>query len=419
METIVENKRVGIKDLFLNKFYIILLTANFISRFGDSVDAIAYSWMVYILTGSKLLMGTLFAVNCIPNIIFGFISGVFVDNYSKKKIIVLGELSRGIIVCFTALLFLTNRLLPWHLFVITFVNSTIETFSNPARTSILPLLLPEKLFLAADSFSGSIISIAELIGMGVTGFFIATIGISGAILIDGATFFISCIIITFIKVNGDTTSVKNLTIGDYVEGLKSGFTFLRKETIILLTILLAAFTNFCFTPFIVLKPAYVNDILGSGPEALGVIGIVTTIGIIIGGLVVGQFGSRFKKSQLIIIGLFGIGITYALFSMPGSINARGISPVVMASIISFIFSFFIPVTFSPINAYIMQKTPQQFLGRVSSLMGIITLSSVPVASSLSGIITEYISIPVAFLILGTLIVIISFSLIFNKEFCNS
>lgn len=419
MEPAIENKRVGIKDLFTYKSYIALLIANFISRFGDSVDAIAYSWMVYILTGSKLLMGTLFAVNCIPNIIFGFISGVFVDNYSKKKIIVLSDLSRGLFVSFTALLFLTHRLLPWHLFVITFINSTIETFSNPARTSILPLLLPKELFLPADSFSGSIISIAELIGMGAAGIIIAIMGISGAIFIDGVTFFISSLIITFIKVRGDVTSPVKLTKIKYIEGFKSGIAFLKKETLILITVLLAAFTNFCFTPFIVLKPAYVNDILKSGPEVLGILGVVTTIGIIIGGLVVGQFGTRFKNSQLIIFGLFSIGITYALFSIPGSIKILGVSPVVMAFIISFIFSFFIPVTFSPINAYIMQKTPQQFLGRVSSLMGIITLSSVPIASSLSGIITEYIPIPVVFIILGTLITITAFLLIFNKEFCNT
>jgi DHA3 family macrolide efflux protein-like MFS transporter len=194
---------------------------------------------------------------------------------------------------------------------------------------------------------------------------------------------------------------------------------LRKEALILTTILLAAFTNFCFTPFTVLKPAYVNDILGSGPEVLGILGVVTTVGIIVGGLVVGQFGSLFKKSQLIIIGLFSIGIAYALFSIPGTINILGISPVAIAAIISFIFSFFIPVTFSPINAYILQNTPQQFLGRISSLMSIITLSSVPIASSLSGIITEYVSMPIVFIVLGTLIVVTALSLIFNKEFCNS
>jgi DHA3 family macrolide efflux protein-like MFS transporter len=255
--------------------------------------------------------------------------------------------------------------------------------------------------------------------MGAAGLIIAVTGISGAIFVDGATFFISCLIIAFIKIKGDTTSTGKLTIANYLEGLKSGFSFLRRETIILTTVILAAFANFCFTPFIVLKPAYVNDILGSGPEVLGILGVVTTIGIIIGGLVVGQFGTRFKNSQLIIFGLFSIGIVYALFSIPGSIKALGISPVVMAAIISFIFSFFIPVTFSPINAYILQNTPQQFLGRVSSFMGIITLSSVPVASWLSGIITEYIPITMLFIILGTLIVITAFSLIFNKEFCNS
>ncbi|QCX33252.1 MFS transporter [Caloramator sp. E03] len=73
----IERNNVGIKDLLQYKSFMIKLIAYSISRFGDSIDAIAYAWMVYELTGSKLLMETLFAVNAVPNIVLSPFAGAF------------------------------------------------------------------------------------------------------------------------------------------------------------------------------------------------------------------------------------------------------------------------------------------------------------------------------------------------------
>ena len=85
MESAAQVKKYGIKDLFSQRVYLFNLIAGLISRFGDSVDSIAYAWMVYTLTGSKLLMGSLFAVNAVPNIIFSPFAGVLVDRFEKNK----------------------------------------------------------------------------------------------------------------------------------------------------------------------------------------------------------------------------------------------------------------------------------------------------------------------------------------------
>jgi DHA3 family macrolide efflux protein-like MFS transporter len=72
--------------LFKNPNYLKLILATFITRFGDSLDSIALSWLVYIITGSKLLMGTLFAVSFLPNIIILPFAGVLADILSKKSL---------------------------------------------------------------------------------------------------------------------------------------------------------------------------------------------------------------------------------------------------------------------------------------------------------------------------------------------
>lgn len=416
MESAVSPKKAGIKELLLHKSYTIFISAHVISRFGDSIDSIAYEWMVYILTGSKLLMGTLLAVNALPNIIFSIFSGVLADRTSKKKLVVSGHFGRGIVVCLTAFLYFTKMLRPWHLFILTFINSTFESFSTPAQNSMIPLILPKDLFLSASSFSTSASTLAQLIGLGAAGFIIGVFGISGAIFIDGLTFFAAGILIFIMKIEEFKANSEAMTFRLYISNLKEGFVFVREHTLILTTILLAALTNFCLAPINVLQAPYVKDILKTGAEGLSYIGIGIMAGMMIGGLLVGQYGSRFKKSILISSGIAMLGFCYALLSFPGYINVSILPPVVIASIICFVLGISLTVSQAPMSAYTLENTPKELMGRVMSLLTMLTLCTTPLGSAMTGVVSEYVPIPLLFLIMGVIIMIFSISLLFNKKF---
>lgn len=419
MASNVEKMKKGIWGLISFKSYLLVLVANSISRFGDSVDTIAYGWMVYKLTGSKALMGTLYAVNFVPNLLFSAFSGVFVDNYSKKKIIVIGDVGRGLVVSLTAILLLINKLEPWHLFVFTFINSTFEAFVSTAKGTLNPLILPKELLLRANSYSASLANFSQLIGLGAAGFLIATVGISGTILIDGITFFVSAILISFVSL--DKEDVKNVTISakKYLEDIHEGYMFVRKETIIFLTIILAAFTNFCLVPLNVLRPVYVKDILKSGPKGLSYLSMGFLVGIIVGGIVIAKIGSRFKKGHLVIVGFFFLGLGYSLLSFPAYLNNTYNSELLIATAICIITGFFMPFINVPIATYIQIKTPNELLGRVGALSGMMCLSALPLGGAIIGIVSEYIAITTLFSIMGISIMIAALLLSFNRDFKNA
>ncbi|MDV3425774.1 MAG: MFS transporter [Bacillota bacterium] len=415
MEAAVE-KKSGIKELLTYKKCVTLLCANVVSRFGDSLDSIAYAWMVYVLTGSKLLMGTLFAFNFIPNIVFSFFSGVFADIFPKKRTIMISDFGRGAMVSLTALLFLTGYLKPWHLFVFTIVNSTFETFSNPARGALLPMILPKKLFINAMSFLSASSSFAELLGMALAGFIIGVLGISGAIFIDGATFFISCFLIGTIKLEEDTGKQEAVTIKTYTKNFTQGFDFVKKHKFIKVTIFLGAVCNFSLAPFNVLQPVYVKDILKTGAEGMSIIGIGFTLGMILGGLLMGQIGQKFKKSRFIVTGFIVIGVCYALLGLPGTVEIPFVKPVYLAGLICLIFGFFIPVASAPAQSYSMENTPKEMLGRVSAFSSMLVLCALPLGSFLTGVVSEYVSIPVLFAAMGCLTAVTALVLFTDKEF---
>lgn len=413
---VVERRNV-FKELISYKDYSKMLLADLISRFGDSVDSIAYGWMVYLLTGSKLLLGTLFAVNALPAIIFSPFSGVLVDRFSKKKVIIIGDLGRGIVVLLTGIMFYYNILRPWHLFMFTFLNSIFEVLTSPARAVITTLILPKDMMLKASSFSTSVTSFGELIGMGLAGVIIATMGVSGAIIIDSFTFILSAIIVSILKVEETLEENNEMNIKSYFKDLKEGILFVKSERVIVIYIIMAALANFCLAPLNVLMAVYVKDILNKGPETLSILGIGLMAGIITGGMAVSQVGDKLKKSTLAVLGFMLLGINYALMSLPGFFKNIS-SPIAIATIAYFSIGFGAPLVSTPVRAFILTNTPKDILGRVASLMGMCMLSAMPLGGTLTGVVSQYTSVEMMFLAMGIAICIIALIPLFDKEFCK-
>ncbi|GAB6988890.1 MFS transporter [Paenibacillus pini] len=304
-ETVLVNQKAqGIRSLMIHKPYLYMMTAKIISRFGDSLDSVAYSWMVYLITGSELLMGTLFAINYIPGIVFSIFTGVLVDRWSKKKVIICTNTARGLVVMLTAFLYWNGYLQPWHLFIFTFINSSFECFSTPAEMALVPRILPKELLLSGNSLATSSARIAELGGLAAAGALIAFIGVSGAILIDALTFIAAAALFLWVRIQPEeevkAPSIQE-TLGEvpnqtsYWTQFKSGMAFVREHKIILMTMLTAAFVNLCLTPYNVLEPVYVKKILHSGPIGLSIMGICFVVGMIISSLWMTQKGSELQE----------------------------------------------------------------------------------------------------------------------------
>ncbi len=181
------------RDLKDQKQYLKLIGANVVNRLGDSLDAIAFSWIIYEITSSASLMALIIAINYIPTIILQPIAGVIVDSIPKKRVMVLTDIGRGVIVALVALLYMNDSVAPLILALCTFLNSTLEAFRIPAGLAIVPKLLDRDKYTIGSALNSTLSRICEIIGLASAGAVIALIGSHGALLIDAGTFFISSI----------------------------------------------------------------------------------------------------------------------------------------------------------------------------------------------------------------------------------
>lgn len=413
-------EKQGFRQLIKIKPYMMYMLAQVISRFGDSVDSIAYSWMVYIITGSELLMGSLFAFNYLPGLIFSLFTGVFVDRWTKKTVLIVTYTGRGIIVTLTALLYAFGQLQVWHLFLFTFLNSTLECFSRPAEVSLVPRLLPKEKLLVGNSFSSTVSKTSELIGISIAGALIALFGIAGTIAIDALTFILSAVIIGFLpnpeakeqrvpkQVIPQQPQAKSV-FGD----MKDALSFITKHSLLLTTTFLAAFINFCLTPLNVLQPIYVRQTLGGGAGGMSVLGTGLILGMIAGGIWMGNYGSKYRKSTLILTGTLLLGTSYALMSLPAVLPYFRMEA---AAISYFMTGFAVTLSSTPVSTYLMEVTPREMLGRIGSLVAVMCTAAMPLGSFLTGLAAKHSSPPVLYFVMGLLVIVPIFFLIGKKSF---
>ena len=179
--------------------FLKLLVADIISRFGDSIDVIAYSWIAYKITGSEALMALVVGLNFLPSVLISPFAGAIVDRLPKKKVMAITDLIRGFFVVTIVILYANNLLNAGILIMFTLLTSTVEAFRIPASGAITPLLLERDFFKLGKAASYSSSRSAELIGFIVAGYLIAIMGANKVLLIDAATFLCSAIIILTLK----------------------------------------------------------------------------------------------------------------------------------------------------------------------------------------------------------------------------
>ncbi|MCZ1267728.1 MFS transporter, DHA3 family, macrolide efflux protein [Paenibacillus sp. OK060] len=417
-------RKQGIGELIRIKPYVQFMVSKVVSRFGDSIDSIAYSWMVYILTGSKLLMGTLLAVNFLPSIFLGLFVGALVDRMSPKKVIVLTNTGRGLFVGITALLFGLGELQVWHLFVITILNSLLECFASPAEVSTVPRLLPKSMLLSGNAMASSATRVAELAGLAVAGTLIATAGITWTILIDAGLFALSALLMSRVGYPKTQTSSNNenktLESSDSPPARKSifsemteAFHFMRKHVLLLIVSILFAFVNFCLMPFNVLRTPYVIETLHAGAGGLSLLSGLIVAGMVLSGLWLSHRGSNYRKSVLVIVGIVMLGLSYAMTALPAYMTSYQL-PV--AAVFCLMMGMGIPLATTPLASYLMEVTPSEMLGRVYALQTMLVVSVAPLGSLVSGALADWVALPILFIVFGVLLAMSAVLVLLSKTF---
>src|ERR1700677_1604256 len=108
-----------------------------ISLIGTWMDNVAEAWLVYRLTGSSLLLGTVAFAGQIPIFLLGPLGGFVADRWDRRKIVIATQTSSMILASILSFLTLTKRVTVWEVALLAALMGVVNAFDVPARQSLL------------------------------------------------------------------------------------------------------------------------------------------------------------------------------------------------------------------------------------------------------------------------------------------
>ncbi len=397
-------KKIGYRDILRQKEYMKIIVANLINRFGDSIDAIAFTWLVYAVTGSAAWTAVIFALNQIPSVVLQPFAGAFVEGMRKKSVVVAADFLRGGIVAGLAALYLVDMVTPFVLAVFTLTISSVEAFCMPASTALVPKILDKEYYAFGTSLNSTASRITELIGMGLAGVLIAALGVGTAILIDCATFFIAGIITMFVKVEEKRQKEDiNADVKAYFGTLKDGFGYVKNKQAVMNFCILAAFANATLVPLGSLQSAMTVEIFGVGSELLSVFGVAATAGMGIGTVVFPYLIQKFKPLLLVSVSGVFLGIVYvAMILLSGFTYGNLLLSAILCAVTVFGMGGSMSFVIGTLNVQFMKVVEEQYLARAASIFNAGASAVMPVMSFLISALLLKTSVSAIFLLCGGL-----------------
>lgn len=386
--------------------FLKLVAAGIVNRFGDSIDAIAYSLLMYEITGSASLMAFVLAINYLPTVLLQPIAGVATERMNPVRLMALCDLGRGLSVLATAALHAAGLLTTPLILLGVLVNSTLEALSTPAGVSLVPRILPDELYTPGLALKKALNSSMELIGLCCAGTIVAALGISAALTIDAVTFLLSAAFTAAIRPAplAQRPQEENGTAASKIKRIASGLRDVFRQIVRIPTLravaLLGMALNFTAVPYSVFNTAYVTTFLGGDAYALSLLQIAFVAGTALGAYFTPRIPG-FTARRQIFVGGAGISLCYAaMYLLPG-VPAYPLRLALAAAATLLFGAFDAPLGIS-FSALFMRSAPKEQLSRVSGAINALLTCSMPVGALLCSLLVRFVSVPVMLLIAGML-----------------
>ena len=400
----MEQNRKMYGEIIKEREYRKLIFATVINRFGDSVDAIAFTWLVYQITHSAAWSAIVFALNTLPNVVVQPFAGAIVEKMDKKHVIVATHLLRAVIITLFALLYRAGLVNALVMAIFTLVITTVESFNLPATSAFTIQVVKKEHMTCGMSLNSMLSSAASLAGTGAAGVIIATAGVSAAMMIDVVTFGVAAVLISAMKAGrakvteatqnevsktkSATGETENKKEQSKIEFFLDGFRYVASSRVICNYGLLAVALNFMLIPINALQAPIASEIFKMGGEILS-IAAFAAIGGIAGSAFVPVLSQKLSPLKMIMFGTSLLGAGMLGMACGGVFVGNNIACYVDVAASFFILMVAASIIGGTINIQFMKNADPKYIARAAAVMGACGTACMPVGSLLlSAVVTK-------------------------------
>lgn len=377
-----------------------------ISLFGSSLVQYAIIWHITLETQSGFVMTLSILAGFIPSLFLSPFAGVWVDRFNRKLIIILADSFIAIMTLGTAILFYFGYGSISLLLVISAFRSLGNAVHTPAVQAYIPELVPEDKLMKVQGINNGIQSTMMIITPVLSAALLASVELFVIFFIDALTAVLG-IFTLLIFVNSLRPQAKHIGKVEYFNDIKMGINYIRHHNFLVPFFIFTAMVLFFVAPIAFLSP--LQTIFKFGPETwrLSFVEVSFALGMMIGGFSIAAWEGLKNRIHTMALALLFMG----LFSI-----VLSITNIFWAYLLAmFIIGLSLPYYNSPAYVMVQEKVDSEYLGRVFSVMGMISSSMMPIGMIVFGPLADVWDVNYIVILSGIMMMLIALSLIYNRK----
>jgi predicted MFS family arabinose efflux permease len=359
---------------FSYRDFRLMWAGAFTSTTGTWMQSVAQAWLVLEMTGSRsaFFLGLLGFLGDLPIMLFSLIGGVVADRIDRRKILLGSQYVQMTCAFILTLLVYFKVVHIWHMMILVFVAGTAMSFGGPAYQALVPGLVERKDVPNAVALNSIQFNLARVVGPLCAGLTMAALGASVCFFLNGLSFLAVIAGLYMIR----ATFQPQKTTESVLEGIQSGFSFIRKRGSLWQLMVLGFVSTFCGIPLLTLLPVIAKNTFHLDAKGYSYLLSISGIGSILGALIYAGLAQR--KNH----GLLALRVQLVFAVMLGIFAVSRFLP--LSYICLFFSGMFLITLLASINSLVQLTVTEEMRGRVMSIFMLAFRGGMPVGNLVAG-----------------------------------
>jgi MFS family permease len=383
-------RRVVLGNLHWRQTFAALRHRNFrlffvgqlVSLIGTWMQTTAQGWLVYQLTGSKLLLGVVAAVGSAPMMLFSIWGGSVADRHPKRTVVLWTQTAMMVLAFVFAALVWSRQVTAWHILVLAALGGVAMAFDMPARQAFMVEMTNREDLMNAISLNSSVVNGARVIGPSVAGFLMAQAGMAMCFFLNGLSFLAVIAGLLMMRLPRFVPPAEPESAWQHA---LDGFRYVAGHRRVRVLLILFGVVGIFGWSYSVLMPAFATDVLRVGEGKYGALLSANGVGALLGALTVATFGHRIRPRILVLGGLWLFSAMLLLLALTRSYY--------LALACLMVGGWGMLIYFSTTNTVIQTSVSDDMRGRVMGIWALVFGGMLPLGGLEAGTLSHFYGVP--------------------------